>query len=65
MRATVLNADYKVVGQVVLHYDPKDAICMVRKLEVVPMLQIVFDASDLPPDEPPPTQQELLQTRPK
>lgn len=60
MRATVLTADDKVLGQVVVYYAPKDAICLIRKFGVVSKKKIVFDTSDLPPkEEPPPTQQML------
>lgn len=57
MRATVLAEDRTVIGQVVLHYDPKDAICLVKRLDIVPQGQVVFDQP--PIEEPPPTQQML------
>ncbi len=65
MRTTLFTADRKIIGQVNLYYAPKDAICLVRRFEVVPKKKIVWEEDDFPPEEPPPTQEELQQTLPK
>lgn len=65
MRTTVLTADRKLLGQVLISYSPKDVISMVRRFDVVPKKKIIWKEDEFPPEEPPPTQEQLIQTRPK
>jgi hypothetical protein len=65
MRTTVFTADRKLLGQVLTSYSPKDVISLVRRFEVVPQEKIIWKEDEFPPEEPPPTQEQLIQTRPK